>query len=178
MSEHHAEMPAPKIQKLTVASSSHKCTVAQQCAKPFADPNQKKQPSTKDKATPNSTTTIPPTPTNKRRTNAQPSQPIAMPCSNSNKRIKLNHHNIAAHHQPSIPSLEKPLPAKAQSTNKASIATTTTDRSTDVLHKLSEEYRLEIVELKQALATEKAAVRTLRYYYLIYIKITKKLAMI
>lgn len=105
-----------------------------------------------------------------------------LPADNQNKRIKLTKTIVTE--KPSSVSVEQPPPALLKvmvSSSGSSITTSTTSvssevsstarnrttsrtdvRSTDVLLKLTDQYRMEITDLKQALASEKASVRTLR----------------
>lgn len=62
----------------------------------------------------------------------------------------------------SITTSTTSVSSEVSSTAKNRTANRTDLRSTDVLLKLTDQYRMEIADLKQALASEKAAVRTLR----------------
>lgn len=62
----------------------------------------------------------------------------------------------------SITTSTTSVSSEVSSTAKSRTAGRTDVRSTDVLLKLTDQYRMEITDLKQALASEKAAVRTLR----------------
>lgn len=111
-----------------------------------------------------------------------------LPAANQNKRIKLTKSvvtekpSVCAEQPPKIQvTIPPPALLKVMVSSGSSITTSTTSvssevsstaknrsanrsdvRSTDVLLKLTDQYRMEITDLKQALASEKAAVRTLR----------------
>lgn len=112
-----------------------------------------------------------------------------LPATNQNKRMKLTKTVVIEKPSSVIavqpPKIEVTIPPPAQLklmvSSGSSITTSTTSvssevsstaknratsrtdvRSTDVLLKLTDQYRMEITDLKQALASEKAAVRTLR----------------